>query len=44
VRNNAEGLGLGLYIAAEIAQAHGGRIEVQTNADETTFTFQMPLK
>ncbi len=43
VRNNAEGLGLGLYIAAEIAQAHGGRIEVQTNVDETTFTFQMPM-
>jgi signal transduction histidine kinase len=36
------GLGLGLYIAAEIARAHRGTLEVTSNADEgTTFTFRM---
>jgi signal transduction histidine kinase len=42
VRNNAQGLGLGLYIASQIAEAHGGRIEVKSDADETRFTFRMP--
>jgi signal transduction histidine kinase len=39
-----EGLGLGLYIAAEIARAHRGSIEVNSSAEETRFTFQMPLR
>jgi signal transduction histidine kinase len=43
VRTSAEGLGLGLYIASQIAQAHGGNIDVLSNAQETTFTFRMPL-
>jgi signal transduction histidine kinase len=38
-----QGLGLGLFIASEIARAHGGRIAVSSNADETRFTFRMPL-
>ncbi|MEO3389009.1 GAF domain-containing sensor histidine kinase [Mesorhizobium sp. CAU 1741] len=38
-----QGLGLGLYIAAQIAEAHGGRIEVESGSDETRFTFRMPL-
>jgi K+-sensing histidine kinase KdpD len=38
------GLGLGLYIAAEIAKAHGGRLDVSSTADETRFTFRMPLR
>ena len=42
VRNDREGLGLGLYIAHEIAMAHGGRLDVQSNAQETRFTFRMP--
>ncbi|HEX8592321.1 MAG TPA: GAF domain-containing sensor histidine kinase [Pseudomonas sp.] len=38
------GLGLGLYIASQIAIAHGGRLEVHsTREDGTTFTFTMPL-
>jgi signal transduction histidine kinase len=38
-----EGLGLGLYIAAEIARAHGGTLAVASDAAETRFTFSMPL-
>ncbi|MBD0272496.1 MAG: GAF domain-containing sensor histidine kinase [Acetobacteraceae bacterium] len=36
------GLGLGLYIASEIARAHGGEISVFSNERETRFTFAMP--
>lgn len=36
------GLGLGLYIAAQIAQAHGGRLDLESDATETRFTFRMP--
>ncbi|MEX2629597.1 MAG: GAF domain-containing sensor histidine kinase [Tistlia sp.] len=38
------GLGLGLYIASEIAQAHGGTLGVASDAAETRFTFRMPLE
>jgi signal transduction histidine kinase len=37
-----EGLGLGLYIAAEIAKAHGGILSVASDAGETRFTLRMP--
>jgi phosphoserine phosphatase RsbU/P len=43
VRNSRNGLGLGLHIASQIAQAHGGRIEVTSTLDETRFVFTMPL-
>ena len=42
VRPNQQGLGLGLFIASEIAKAHGGRIDVTSDAIETRFTFVMP--
>ncbi|WP_375767354.1 PAS domain-containing protein [Archangium gephyra] len=37
------GLGLGLFIVQEIAQAHGGTVEVRSSeADGTTFTVRLP--
>jgi sigma-B regulation protein RsbU (phosphoserine phosphatase) len=43
VRDSRQGLGLGLHIASQIAQAHGGRIDVTSTLDETKFVFTMPL-
>jgi sigma-B regulation protein RsbU (phosphoserine phosphatase) len=43
VRPHQQGLGLGLYIASQIAQAHGGRIDVESDAEATRFTFRMPV-
>lgn len=41
-RPSREGLGLGLFIASEIAAGHGGTLKVASRDDETIFTFQMP--
>lgn len=41
--SNVQGLGLGLYIASQIAQAHGGRLDVTSDTAETKFTFRMPV-
>jgi signal transduction histidine kinase len=43
VEPGREGLGLGLYIASEIARAHGGTLEVASTHEETRFTFRMPV-
>ena len=43
-RPGRQGLGLGLYIASQIARAHGGTLEVESTPDETRFTFRMPAK
>ena len=42
VRHSQQGLGLGLYIASEIAKAHEGAVTVASSSDETRFTFRMP--
>jgi sigma-B regulation protein RsbU (phosphoserine phosphatase) len=42
-RPGQQGLGLGLYIAHEIARAHGGTLAVSSTPEETRFTFRMPL-
>jgi signal transduction histidine kinase len=38
-----QGLGLGLYIASEIARAHDGTLSVTSDHTETRFTLSMPL-
>jgi signal transduction histidine kinase len=42
VKPGKQGLGLGLYIASEIAVAHGGKLDVTSTNDETIFTLWMP--
>jgi signal transduction histidine kinase len=38
------GLGLGLYIASQIARSHGGKLDVvSTEQQGTTFTFSLPV-
>lgn len=37
-----DGLGLGLYIAREIARAHGGEIQAYSDEIETVFTVRLP--
>ncbi|HEX7883363.1 MAG TPA: ATP-binding protein [Afipia sp.] len=43
VRDSKQGLGLGLYIASEIAKSHGGSLTVRSTPEETRFSFEMPL-
>jgi signal transduction histidine kinase len=37
-----QGLGLGLYIASEIARAHGGELRAISGPEETRFTLKIP--
>jgi signal transduction histidine kinase len=39
-----QGLGLGLYIASEIAKAHGGRLSFASADGRVTFTLTMPCE
>ncbi len=41
---NADGLGLGLYIASEIAKAHHGSIEARSDQAETAFEVRLPRR
>ncbi len=40
--SGAQGLGLGLFIANEIARAHGGSVSVDSADDRTRFTLRIP--
>lgn len=42
VEPNQKGLGLGLYIASEIAKAHGGALTVSSDVEKTCFTLTIP--
>lgn len=42
--SSLQGLGLGLYIASQIAEAHGGQLDVHSDEAETRFTFRMPVE
>ncbi len=39
-----DGLGLGLYIAGEIAKAHGGAIDAHCDDTETVFAVSLPRR
>ena len=41
-RTSSAGLGLGLYIASEIARAHFGQLSVRSDIGQTVFTYSMP--
>ena len=43
VQPRQQGLGLGLFIASEIARAHGGTLSVSSDNSETRFTLRMPV-
>lgn len=42
-QSKQQGLGLGLYIASEIARAHNGTLLATSTKEETRFSFKMPL-
>lgn len=44
IRPSKQGLGLGLYIASEIAKSHGGVLDCKSSDSETRFTFLMPMR
>ncbi|WP_423820428.1 GAF domain-containing sensor histidine kinase [Salinimicrobium sp. TIG7-5_MAKvit] len=41
---NKKGLGLGLFIASEIAKAHHGELTVSSNKQETAFVLEIPIE
>ena len=43
-RTTSKGLGLGLYIARALVEAHGGTIAVDCQNDETAFLIKLPAQ
>ena len=43
IRPSQQGLGLGLYIASQIAKAHRGSLSVRSSHTETRFTLLIPI-
>lgn len=41
--SSLQGLGLGLYICSQIAEAHGGTLRAESAAGKTTFEFEIPV-
>ena len=44
VEPRQQGLGLGLFIASEIARAHDGTLSMSSDQSETRFTLRMPVR
>lgn len=44
VRLSLNGLGLGLYIASQIAEAHRGTLSATSDSNRTVFTLVMPAR
>jgi len=43
-RTTSKGLGLGLYIARALVEAHGGTLGVESQNDETRFLIKLPVQ
>lgn len=44
VKSSSQGVGLGLYIVAQIARAHGGAIDVSSRPGHTEFSVTLPIE